>query len=1200
MFKRISSKILLFGGILFGAAVLGSAADERSPDQQKMQQPKLMFWVKSDDLKSLFKDGARINLWPDASGNKVDLRADGDGRPTLKMDGTAGHPGVVFAGDLNAKPKINESFSLPLNGEWRSFTFFVAGKNISHAGLLDTAPGGVGCLRTMGFLQLCGTKIAMDAPFPSIAGKDDFAVGTITAVMNDAGSITVSTYVNGQLQVTAADPSPIYSVIFANSRIGNNNGGENVFNGEISEALIYKGTLSDDGRQNVERYLMSKYGLAKAKPDDPKFPLAYTPPKPPEQLSQPPPVKTKPATDGLLLWSSADTIKGLKERTPVETWQNSAGEKKDLTTADIANSPKFIPRGINRRPVLRFEGDGNAKPKIVHYFNLPVEGKYPEMTLVVAGAKLSGAGVFDSAPGQNSCLRTLGVLQLCGSKLAGDPFPMLQYQPGPQMISVVVGKIGDNGQYIETYANGHQQMRMEDPDQSVPVLFAKSAIGTNNTGETQFNGDIAEVLIYDHVLSADERKQTDAYLAEKYGITIKSKEQLELEKDARSHWTLTMARVPTALSWFGNTFSGKTEWVQSGISGINVLPDGTVVATSIWDEPHKEIGFYKDGKPVGPVTSGGSSQIVFDDKYFYVGNSGMGKPTAGIRRHAIDKSFIGAEVPWTQLGEAKRISFETPAIWNEVCGLAVGNDEIYVTAKGLKEIRVYGKSDASYKRSIAIDQAGPIVLGKDSTIWLGNESGVVQFKMDGKAAGKAIPDLKVGALAFDPQGRLLVAANGGRNQIIRYDVSGAQPKEIGTIGERGGVFAGPRRGEMGENRLWNMMGLAVDASGNVYVECNGQIMRAYSPEGKFLWQLESTVFCTCSDFDPATDGADIYSSLHHYKYVPGQVPGKDWKLAGITSDPSRFPELADGYGQSQILRRLNGQLFRYSWGESMAIHRQEKDSEIFIPCGYYAPGFRNGFRPKEAPEKKNRFLWIDADGNGQIGKDEISLPDEKAEPSRESFSCYVDDNGGIWEPQDRWGVRYLPLKGFTEAGIPKYDFASEVWYPKPVEFSRVLRAWYFPATDTMYLSGYTWNCPLTGKEYGWGNSGHELICYDNWMKPARKLRCRMPFPEEAQDIKAISIADRSNLAFVGEMQNNAVFAYDTKTGKLHGVIEPDANLFGGIGWIDIDGGVRAFTCKNGEIILLVEDSWAQKQMVYRVKPGAKSVPPITFKPQNEK
>ncbi len=1140
---------------------------------QGVKTPALLLWVKADDLAAVCKPGDRVSVWPDASGGGADLKAEGEGRPTFLVE--QGRPLVRFAGDLRTTPKTVQAFTVPLMGEWKGMTFFAVGAHLGVPGLLDTAPGGNGCLRTMGWLQMCGTSANLPGTFPALDGMPGLGVGTISGGIDADNVYRVTTYVNGMAQGTSEAKAPLYGTIFHNAHLGTNNVGETAFRGDLCEVLLYHGVLSDTDRAKVERYLLVKYGLATAQPGDPKLPVGYTPPKPTAQLPPPPPVKSVPAKAGLLLWARAEEIAGVAEGATVARWPAAVGGE---LTAELGHRPAYLARGLNNRPVVRFDGDGAVNPKIVHYFTLPLTGEHPEITVLVAGTNLGRAGVVDTAPGRNECLRTCGFLQLCGSKLdGGSPFADLQYAPGAGMIAVTVGKLGEQGQYLATYADGHRQLRSETPDARVPVLFQNPTIGTNNLGETQFNGLIGEVLIYDHALTDTERAQTEAYLAEKYAIPIRTDAELAKIKNARSRWTLTQPHLPAAQSWFGNTFSGKTQWVQSGISGLTALPDGTAVATSVWDEPHKEIGYYKDGKPVGERISGGCSGVTFDDTYLYVGDSGMGKNYAGVRRHTRD----GKEAPWPALGDAKWIRFDTDAPWHEVNGLATDGKTLYVTAIGLTAIRVYDAATGALRHTLPIAQSGPLALAKDGTLWLANDAGVTQLTASGAPTGKTIPGVTVGALAVDPQGHLVAAVNGTRNQVVRYDVSGAQPKEIGALGDAGGVFAGPRRGAMGDTRLPVVTGLGIDAAGNVY--CNtGSLLRSYTPEGKLRWELQCTVFCTCSDFDPATDGADIYDHRYHYRNVPGAPAGQDWRWVGVTADPGRFPEMAEGRGQNAVLRRLNGRLYRYTWGESVTIHRQEADSEIFVPCAmYYANEYRASWRPAAAPAK-GRFIWTDLNGDGQADKGEFTQPAPDATPSHESFNYYVDDRGGIWEPEDRWGVRYLPLKGFTPAGAPLYDFAAHVWYARPAEFIQVLRVLYFPATDTMYLSGLTWDHPVTGHEYGWGCCGHELICYDNWTKPTRKLRCRMPFPDGAEDIKALTVCDTGNRAFVGEMEGNVLFVYDTKTGKYLGIIEPDATLFGGVGWIDIDAGVRVFQRKSGELVLLDEDSYAQKQMVYRV------------------
>ncbi len=52
-------------------------------------------------------------------------------------------------------------------------------------------------------------------------------------------------------------------------------------------------------------------------------------------------------------------------------------------------------------------------------------------------------------------------------------------------------------------------------------------------------------------------------------------------------------------TWIGNTFGGGPKWVQNFVEGMSVLPDGTVLVASTWDESGREFGIYKDGDVIG-------------------------------------------------------------------------------------------------------------------------------------------------------------------------------------------------------------------------------------------------------------------------------------------------------------------------------------------------------------------------------------------------------------------------------------------------------------------------------------------------------------------------------------------------------------------------------------------------------------------------
>ncbi|RPH91902.1 MAG: hypothetical protein EHM72_18270, partial [Calditrichaeota bacterium] len=55
------------------------------------------------------------------------------------------------------------------------------------------------------------------------------------------------------------------------------------------------------------------------------------------------------------------------------------------------------------------------------------------------------------------------------------------------------------------------------------------------------------------------------------------------------------AQITYQTSWIGNTFSGKTKWVQQDISDIFVTADGRVFSNVFWDENGGEVTEYQNG-----------------------------------------------------------------------------------------------------------------------------------------------------------------------------------------------------------------------------------------------------------------------------------------------------------------------------------------------------------------------------------------------------------------------------------------------------------------------------------------------------------------------------------------------------------------------------------------------------------------------------
>ncbi len=54
-------------------------------------------------------------------------------------------------------------------------------------------------------------------------------------------------------------------------------------------------------------------------------------------------------------------------------------------------------------------------------------------------------------------------------------------------------------------------------------------------------------------------------------------------------------------TWLGNSFGGGPKWVQNFAEDLSVLPDGTCVVGSFWDESGREVGLYKNGQPIAKL-----------------------------------------------------------------------------------------------------------------------------------------------------------------------------------------------------------------------------------------------------------------------------------------------------------------------------------------------------------------------------------------------------------------------------------------------------------------------------------------------------------------------------------------------------------------------------------------------------------------------
>ena len=79
-----------------------------------------------------------------------------------------------------------------------------------------------------------------------------------------------------------------------------------------------------------------------------------------------------------------------------------------------------------------------------------------------------------------------------------------------------------------------------------------------------------------------------------------------------------------SVSWIGNSFSGKTAWVQQDVEGLWVEPDGTLFTNVRWDEAGGNVQQYRNGQLIAMArhTHGwgyeGGEAVAANSKYLFI------------------------------------------------------------------------------------------------------------------------------------------------------------------------------------------------------------------------------------------------------------------------------------------------------------------------------------------------------------------------------------------------------------------------------------------------------------------------------------------------------------------------------------------------------------------------------------------------------
>lgn len=455
-------------------------------------------------------------------------------------------------------------------------------------------------------------------------------------------------------------------------------------------------------------------------------------------------------------------------------------------------------------------------------------------------------------------------------------------------------------------------------------------------------------------------------------------------------------------------------------------------------------------------------------------------------------------------------------------------------------------------------------------------------------------------LAFDPQGRLLVADNGTDQQVKIFRDIDTTPTADGAIGVKGGILADVP-GKVQELKFHGLQGVGCDSKGNVYVVGNGYggngsglTLEAYSAAGKRNWALYGLEFVDAGDFDPASDGQVVIMPYERFAMdYTRTAPGDEWSYKGFTMDRNRYPmdpRMYTGF-DSVWARRIGGKLFMFMtdmYSGKIGVFRFNDKDEIAAPCGLFI-GKPDKRTPQYPPGKPaGRFIWVDRNGDGQFDADEFDS-DGQTDPA--TWAWHVDSKGDVWQGyQNLSGIRQFVCQGLNDQGVPVYSRDKSVLHQVPAPFTKgngasLERVLYVPEQDVMYLAGYTQEQPNPGG--AWKCIGRVLCKYEKWSTTKEKVWEAHPRFKWSNDVPKrdtiASFCTAGEYVFLVDGRSGTVLIHSAATGEQVGTMPPGAEVGNRSGWVDIPYGINAIRRSNGEYVVIVEEDERAKNIVYRFR-----------------
>ena len=223
--------------------------------------------------------------------------------------------------------------------------------------------------------------------------------------------------------------------------------------------------------------------------------------------------------EGLALWLRADRDVTLDKENRVITWQDHSEyaslqtHPKHATQTIASARPQMVPDAIHGKPAIRFDGGSSF---------LQLSGKplwKPQFTIIAVAVSGADGGTHEIISNWHQRGRSISsvFLGIQGEQVRfSDQFAQGGKIANPQQPFILTAVNGTDDAI--TFQNGKELGRLGAPLANRD-LEGPYVIGTQGNYGTEFwQGDIAEILVYEHALDAAALTEVWSYLGQRYKL----------------------------------------------------------------------------------------------------------------------------------------------------------------------------------------------------------------------------------------------------------------------------------------------------------------------------------------------------------------------------------------------------------------------------------------------------------------------------------------------------------------------------------------------------------------------------------------------------------------------------------------------------------------------------------------------------------